>query len=238
MLFGGNTKYMLISEIFSSIDGEGSRAGYLATFIRTIGCPLRCSYCDTKYAFEPDDTTKDMTIDEIVDTCKNLGNFRITLTGGEPLIQKDINSLLESLILNHFEVNIETSGSIYFDMNKASKVINDAYSQGKLFFTYDYKCPSSGMTDRMKPEIFENLGNNDIVKFVVGSEEDLNCMKQIVTDLENKYVYTQPNYFVSPVFGNIEPSEIVDYLKKNNLQNVRLQLQIHKIIWDKNKRGV
>ena len=100
----GEIIVMLISEIFSSIDGEGSRAGYLATFIRTIGCPLRCSYCDTKYAFTPDETTKDMTIEDIVNTCKKLGNFRITLTGGEPLIQKDINTLIEALLLNNFEV--------------------------------------------------------------------------------------------------------------------------------------
>lgn len=229
---------MLISEIFSSIDGEGVRAGYLATFIRTIGCPLRCSYCDTKYAFQPDKNTKDMTIEEIVNTCKELGNFRITLTGGEPLIQKDVNELLEALLKNHFEVNIETSGSVIFDMNNASELINESYQKGLLFFTYDYKCPTSGMTDKMKPEIFENLRNCDIVKFVVGNKEDLNCMKKVVEDLENKYIYTQPMYYVSPVFGNIEPAEIVNYLKDNNLQYVRLQLQIHKIIWDKNMRGV
>lgn len=229
---------MLISEIFSSIDGEGSRAGYLATFIRTVGCPLRCSYCDTKYAFQPDETTKDMTIEDIVNTCKKLGNFRITLTGGEPLIQKDINNLIEALLLNRFEVNIETSGSVIFDMNNASEIINNAYATGSLFFTYDYKCPSSGMTDKMQSIIFKNLGTNDIVKFVVGSNEDLDCMKKVVTNLENIYTYFTPKYYVSPVFGNIEPSYIVDYLKKNNLQQVRLQLQLHKIIWDINKRGV
>lgn len=228
---------MLISEIFSSIDGEGSRSGYLATFIRTIGCPLRCSYCDTKYAFEPDENTKDMTIEDIVNTCKALGNFRITLTGGEPLIQKDVNSLIEALLSNCFQVNIETSGAVYFDMESASDIIKEAYyRKGSLFFTYDYKCPTSGMSDRMIPKIFENLGKNDIVKFVVGSKEDLDCMKQVVTDLEDKHIHSV--YFVSPVFGNIEPSDIVDYLKDNNLQHIRLQLQIHKIIWDKNMRGV
>lgn len=228
---------MLISEIFSSIDGEGSRAGYLATFIRTVGCPLRCSYCDTSYAFKPDNNTKDMSILEIVNTCLNLCNPRITITGGEPLIQNNIKELIESLLVNGFYLNIETSGSVFFNIKECNDIIQDAYNDGRLFFTYDYKCPTSGMSDKMKPIIFENLGPKDILKFVVGSVEDLDFMKSIISDLDSRHNYIN-KYYVSPVFGNIEPVTIVNYLKDNNLQNVRLQLQIHKIIWDVNKRGV
>ena len=108
---------MLISEIFSSIDGEGVRAGYLVTFIRTIGCPLRCSYCDTRYAFKPDENTKDMSVTEIVQKCQKFKNKRITLTGGEPLVQPDIWDLIKQLLKCNFEVNVETSGAIYVDKN-------------------------------------------------------------------------------------------------------------------------
>ncbi len=228
---------MLISEIFSSIDGEGVRSGYLATFIRTIGCPLRCSYCDTSYAFQPDNNTQDLTVNEIVNECKKLKNKRITLTGGEPLIQKDIWNLIEQLVVSGFQINVETSGAVYVDYNEFSKPIKTAYESNNLFFTYDYKCPSSGMNDKMDNRIFDNLGENDIVKFVVGSKEDLDCMKQFTSELNTKHTYKN-KYYVSPVFGNIEPVNIVEYLKENNLQDIRLQLQIHKIIWDKNMRGV
>lgn len=228
---------MLISEIFSSIDGEGSRAGYLATFIRTVGCPLRCSYCDTSYAFEPDDSTKNLTIDEIISECRKLKNRRITLTGGEPLIQKDIWILIEQLLKHNFKVNVETSGAIYVNKNNFNKVLAEAYYVGDLFFTYDYKCLTSGMSDRMNIKIFNELGSNDIVKFVVGSKEDLDYMFNIITELDKNHNYLD-KYYVSPVFGKIEPAQIVEYLKSNNLQNVRLQLQMHKIIWDINKRGV
>lgn len=228
---------MLISEIFSSIDGEGSRSGYLVTFIRTIGCPLRCSYCDTRYAFEPDENTKDMSITEIVQKCQELKNKRITLTGGEPLIQPNIWKLIEELVKLNFQVNVETSGSIYVDKTKFNFFLAEAYYCGNLFFTYDYKCPSSGMNTKMVDKIFNELGTNDIVKFVVGSLEDLNCMKDYIGNLEFKHHYKN-KYYVSPVWGSIEPSQIVNYLKENNLQNIRLQLQLHKIVWDKNMRGV
>jgi len=227
---------MLISEIFSSIDGEGSRSGYLVTFIRTIGCPLRCSYCDTSYAFRPDNNTKNLSIEEIINECISLKNKRITLTGGEPLIQPDIWKLIEKLTDLDFEVNVETSGAVYVDKKQFSYKVSEAYYKGKLFFTYDYKCPSSGMTDKMIDKIFVELGTNDLIKFVVGSAEDLDCMKSVVTKLSP---YNHKNqYYVSPVFGKIKPEQIVDYLRENNLHNVRLQLQIHKIIWDPNKRGV
>lgn len=228
---------MLISEIFSSIDGEGVRAGYLVTFIRTIGCPLRCSYCDTRYAFKPDENTKDMSVTEIVQKCQKFKNKRITLTGGEPLVQPDIWDLIKQLLKCNFEVNVETSGAIYVDKNNFNSFLNNEYYVGKLFFTYDYKCPSSGMTDKMDDRVFEELGPNDLIKFVVGTKEDLDCMKNLVLKLDKKHNYKN-SYYVSPVFGNINPADIVTYLKENDLQNVRLQLQIHKIIWDVNKRGV
>ena len=108
---------MKVVEIFKSIDGEGIRAGYPATFIRLFGCNLRCSYCDTPYGYEGNDY-KEMTVDEIVQECMCLNCPRITLTGGEPLIHKDVNILIKNLLVNGFEVNIETNGSVDVELLK------------------------------------------------------------------------------------------------------------------------
>lgn len=228
---------MQINEIFSSIDGEGIRTGYLVTFIRTQFCSLKCSYCDTAYSLEACDAQgnkqyTDMTVDEIVKKCKELGNKRITFTGGEPLIQKDAKELLSKLTLNDFEVNIETNGNIPLKPFKKFD-IDMPIAQCNIIMTMDWKSPSSGMREKMLEENLYSLGFRDVLKFVVGSKEDLDDMKNLV---QNHRLNCE--IFVSPVFGKIEPAEIVEYIKENNLQNVRMQLQLHKIIWDPAKRGV
>lgn len=226
---------MLISEIFSSIEGEGIRSGYLATFIRTYGCNLRCNYCDSMYAVDEtidlfgNKNFRQMTVQDIVNECKHIGNKRITFTGGEPLIQKDAKELIGELLDNHFEVNIETNGAVPIK----DFVYFRNRNMAKLIVTMDWKSPYSGMRNKMIEENLIDLRYFDVLKFVVATKEDLDDMKNI---LENNNIYC--NIFVSPVFGKIEPFEIVDYLKQNNLQNTRIQLQIHKLIWDKNMRGV
>lgn len=224
---------MKICELFSSIEGEGIRAGYPCTFIRTVGCNLRCEWCDSKYSFKEEDTTKDMTVQEIVDECYNLGNYRITFTGGEPLLQPDAMDLIKALVEKGFEVNVETNGAVDIEPFVAYRNSSITPSEN-LFFTVDYKCPSSGMEDKMIHDNHLYVNQNDVIKFVVGSQEDLKAMKHFVEN--HKYFYD--HIFVSPVFGMIEPVEIVDFIKENKMQNVRLQLQIHKFVWDKNKRGV
>lgn len=226
---------MLISEIFSSCEGEGIRSGYLATFIRSYGCNLRCNYCDSMYAVDEtidlfgNKNFKQMTVQDIINECKHLGNKKITFTGGEPLIQKEAKELIDKLLDEGFEVNIETNGAIpikdfiYF-RNK---------NMTKLIVTMDWKSPYSGMRDKMVEENLKDLRSIDVLKFVVATKEDLDDMKNT---LENNDIYC--NVFVSPVFGKIEPFEIVDYLKQNNLQNVRIQLQMHKLIWKPDMRGV
>lgn len=209
---------LYVNEIFDSIEGEGKRAGELTTFIRLTGCNLRCSYCDTAYAFKEGHP---MTVQEI------LGEVHypnVTLTGGEPLMQ-DIGELLEAL--QSHNVNIETNGSLniqkYFDFDN-------------VFFTVDFKCGTSGMTKEMLPHNFKNLRKRDVLKFVVGSHDDLVQAKELYLffygNLRNRHIY------VSPVFGKIEPAEIVDFMKKENLRKWRIQLQLHKFIWDPEKRGV
>lgn len=212
---------MKVVEIFKSIDGEGIRAGFPVTFIRLEGCNLRCSYCDTHYSYD-DAKYTEMTVQEIVDVVEYMGCKRITLTGGEPLIHTDVEKLIYELTNKDFEVNIETNGSVD---------ISDYIHNPKVIITMDYKCPSSGMEDKMLLRNLRYLRPEDVLKFVVGSEEDLNVCK-------TRMSVTSAQVFISPVFGNIEPKEIVEYMLKNKLDNCRVQLQMHKIIWDPNQKGV
>ncbi len=230
---------MKIVEIFKSIEGEGSRTGYVATFVRSFGCCLRCKYCDSMYANESqeDQIILDLTPDEIVEECKKLKTPYVTLTGGEPLIQKQMPELIEKLLLNGFLVNIETSGAVDtkpFRDHVHNNVSSDLWNN--LMFTIDYKSISSGCSDRMVNTNFSvTLWDRDVVKFVVGSEEDLDQMKEMVRKIR---VYSQCDIFVSPIFGDIEPKQIVEYLKDNDMFDVRMQLQIHKFIWKPDERGV
>lgn len=228
---------MLINEIFSSIEGEGIRSGYLATFIRTQGCNLRCSYCDTEYAQDFIDGDKksqyiDMSVSAIVKRCFELKNQRITFTGGEPLLQSDAVELLEILTQNDFIVNIETNGSIDLSILFAENNIK----LDNVIITMDWKSLSSFMNKEMRPTNLPYLRSQDVLKFVVGSHIDLLEMCRVLK-LVNQ-LKCQASIFVSPIYGQIQGDEIVEFLKTENLQNVRLQLQLHKYIWPVDKRGV
>ena len=212
-----------VSEIFRSIDGEGIRTGYPVTFIRLYGCNLKCSYCDSCYATTDGDYTL-MSISEIVEHANYFGLHRITLTGGEPLACDQCYDLVNALTGAGYKVNIETNGSLsilpYVDMKN-------------VIITMDYKCPSSNMEDRMNRLNLPVLRSSDVLKFVVGSKLDLSTMLRVINGYD-----ISANIFVSPVFGEIDPKEIVDFLICNEVENVRIQLQLHKIIWDPNLRGV
>lgn len=212
---------MLISEIFYSISGESVNAGYPTVFVRTFGCNLRCSYCDSMYAVTGRDF-KEMTVDEVFDEIEKFKCYRVILTGGEPLLQKDIMDLIIRLNENEYCVEIETNGAVD---------VGEVCNWGGVIVTMDWKSPSSGMNDKMIESNLTNLHASDVIKFVVGSKEDLDEMKRVLPK-------TRARAFVSPVFGEIEPKDIVQYLLDNHLNNVRFQLQIHKFVWDKDKRGV
>lgn len=214
---------MRVVEIFKSIEGEGKRAGLPCTFIRLYGCDLDCSYCDTDYGRKGGNYTE-YTIDEILDKVKELGLKVVTITGGEPLIHPEVYDLIESLTDENYWINIETNGA-----NRLT-VFPGFYP---VFYTMDMKCPSSGMTRFMLKENLNFLGVQDVLKFVVGSEEDLQFAKKIID--ENQL---SCEIYFSPVFGKIEPSQIVDFILENHLDDCKVQIQIHKIIWDPNKRGV
>lgn len=210
---------MLISEIFGSISGESVHAGYLTTFIRTFGCNLRCKWCDSMYAVS-DGVAKKMTVPEIVEQVEQIGYRNVILTGGEPLLQGDAIDLIQTLLDRGYLVEVETNGATDVSKIPARAVI-----------TMDWKCPSSGMTSKMLHNNLGILRPKDVIKFVVGSIEDLDEMQRILPK-------TRAQAFVSPVFGKIELPTIIEYLKKYDLQTVRFQLQIHKFVWPVDARGV
>lgn len=214
-------KEFSVNEIFSSIDGEGIRTGYLTTFIRFNGCNLSCTYCDTDYAqcvLEPN-----MTLQEIMDKVRSFTNNRITITGGEPLLQKNISKLIENLSFAGYEVNIETNGSIK---------LPQCCALPGVFVTMDWKCPSSGQHSKMNEDNLNHLYSTDVLKFVVGTEEDLQeCLRIYDMSLD---VY----FYISPVFGKMQPKRIVEFMKENDMQFATVQVQLHKIIWDPQERGV
>ena len=217
-----------VVEKFISINGEGRRCGQLATFIRFAGCNLNCGYCDTAWANDRKVAFDPMTAEEVYAYIKETQVTNVTLTGGEPLLQQDMGELLELLSQDpELYVEIETNGSVL--LSKFSDLENPPS------FTMDYKLPSSGMERMMALENFDHLTEKDTVKFVSGSMEDLEKAR----DLINKYKLTEKtSIFISPVFGDIELESIVDFMKDNQMNGVNMQVQLHKIIWDPNERGV
>lgn len=240
---------MKVVEIFNSIDGEGKRAGELTTFVRLYGCNLRCKFCDTVYSYSQESDKvpyKEMSITEIIEECDKYNTDNITVTGGEPLIHLDIQYLLRALSEAGYNVNVETNGSVslarYYKDNG-----EHATGYENVWFTVDYKCACSGMEDKMILDNFHRNKNpyKDIVyKFVVGSQDDLFKANEIInnfilsenSDGGNCYIY------LSPVYGDIEPKEIVKFMQEKDMFNskvpIRCQLQLHKFIWPVDQRGV
>jgi len=219
---------MKVVEIFQSIDGEGTRAGYPTTFVRLQGCNLKCSYCDSQYACVPDDSVevRELSPTQVAAEVADIGIPRVTITGGEPLMHKGVIQLIRELCHRGFDVNVETNGSIQPPIRHAN-----------VFYTVDYKTLSSGMSDKMDKYIFTNLGPRDVLKFVVGTKSDLDQARDVLRSfglLNNEHA----QIFFSPVFGKIEAKEIVQYLLDKEMYNCRVQLQLHKYIWDKDMRGV
>lgn len=227
---------MLISEIFDSIDGEGVRAGELCTFIRVFGCNLRCSYCDSMYAVEreySDIPPREMGINEILSRV-NRNYRRVTLTGGEPLLFPESVKLVNRLCDMDYEVNIETNGSCDIVAFRDLVTCNR-----NLFFTVDFKLPSSGEMYSMRISNFDNLEKRDVLKLVIGSEEDMNVASAFVHNLVEKYGVEAPYIYVGVVYGNYELSTVIEeFMKDPLLKDVRFQIQMHKVIWDPEKRGV
>jgi 7-carboxy-7-deazaguanine synthase len=213
---------MKLVEHFVSINGEGRYQGYPTLFLRFSTCNLRCSYCDSPYSYEGGE---EKTVQEIVDIVIKSGLKRVTITGGEPLAQGyDMYLLCNQLLRYGYNVEVETNGS--YD-------ISDLPYNSRLCITMDWKCPSSGMMEHMLTENLDKLESKDVLKFVCGSEDDLLTARHIINHYGPKC-----QVFFSPVFGQIEPKRIVEFMIENKLYNCRVQLQSHKIIWPPEQRGV
>ena len=218
-----------VAEHFASINGESARAGEPAYFVRFTGCNLQCSYCDTAWANSPDASFTPMTAEEILQAIRNSGLRDVTLTGGEPLLQEGMKELLSVLLEEEdLRIEIETNGSVdlqpFTDLNGKRPV-----------FTLDYKLPGSGMENFMNTANYRLLQKEDAVKFVVSDQADLERAAEII----GEYALNERcQVFLSPVFGKIDPETIVQFMLSRRMNGTRLNLQLHKIIWDPDRRGV
>ena len=214
------TNMLKINEIYYSIQGEGTKAGLPCVFVRLTFCNLRCTYCDTEYAFFEG---KDFSIGDIIQEIRAYNCSLVELTGGEPLVQEESLALMKQLADCSFRVLLETGGSLPIkNIDQRVKII------------MDLKTPSSGMSKKNMYENISCLKKGDEVKFVIGSREDYLWSKDIIKkyDLDNK-----TEILFSVVFGKLLPVELVNWILEDKL-NVRFQLQLHKFIWKPQERGV
>jgi len=209
-----------VNEIYYSIQGESSKSGLPCVFVRLTYCNLRCTYCDTEYAFYEGE---DKSIAEIINEVKKYNCKLIEVTGGEPLVQKECLELMKKLCDEGFDVMLETGGSL---------PIKDV--DNRVLIIMDLKCPSSKMEKKNLYENIDYLKPKDELKFVIGNREDYDWSKKIITeyDLKNK-----SKILFSVVFGELEPVSLVNWIIEDKL-DVRYQLQMHKYIWHPEEKGV
>lgn len=212
---------MNICEIFHSIQGESTYSGLPCVFVRTSGCNLRCSYCDTKYAYE---NGKDMSVDEVKEIVGSYDCKLVEITGGEPLLQhEEVNKLASLLLGEGYDVLLETNGSV-----------NIKGIDSRVVRIVDFKCPDSEMSDHIHWDNLNYLSDHDQVKFVLSSRRDYDWAKGIII---NQLSQKRMEILISTAFGSLDPSEAVSWILEDGLK-VRFQLQIHKYIWHPDARGV
>jgi 7-carboxy-7-deazaguanine synthase len=212
---------LLVNEIFYSIQGESTYSGRPCIFVRLTGCNLRCSYCDTRYAYEQG---VNMELTEIINRIAAHRCRLVEITGGEPLLQSQTPILIYKLLENGYEVMLETNGSL--DISRVD---------GRCIKIVDIKCPTSGESDKNDLENLKRLGSKDQVKFVIENRMDYEYAKETMDS--NCPDFPEEQILFSPVSGGIAPSRLAEWILEDNL-NVRLHLQLHKIIWPDRKRGV
>ncbi|MBN1516591.1 radical SAM protein [Candidatus Sumerlaeota bacterium] len=212
---------LAIYEIFQSVQGESTWAGLPCVFVRLAGCNLRCVWCDTDYAFTGG---REMSLGEILEAVARLDCPLVEITGGEPLLQKNCPALAQALIDAGYQVLIETSGALSIDVLPAGAIR-----------IMDLKCPGSGECERNDWRNIELLAPRDEVKFVIADRADYEWARGVIR--EHALQQRCNAVLLSPVFGAIDPRRIAEWMLEDKLP-ARLQLQIHKIIWDPKQRGV
>lgn len=217
-------------EIFETVEGEGTRAGFPTVFVRLFGCNLRCSWCDTKYSYPPSEAEFTMTISEIVAAVSRYRSRHICLTGGEPLLYGETSAelLRELASLEQFaDIHVETNGAI--DLAPFIAGINSP----KVRYICDWKLPDSGESEKMIAGNLVLLRDCDELKFVIGSDSDF---EEAVRVLEMFPTKALPLF--SPVWETMPPRKLVELMLDRGLSHVKLNMQMHKIIWDPAMRGV
>lgn len=213
-----NPPQLRISEIFYSLQGETSRVGLPTVFVRLTGCPLRCTYCDTSYAFTGG---QNMDIAQILEEVARHRAHYVTVTGGEPLAQKNCLLLLKALCDEGYDVSLETSGAL--DVTEVD---------ARVVKVLDIKTPDSGELGKNMWSNLERLNPHDEIKFVLGSESDYIWARQVLNEhaLDKKCAV-----LFAPVQGNLLPEDLAEWILRDRLP-VRLQVQLHKLLWG-NERG-
>ena len=208
-----------INEIFYSLQGESSRIGIPTIFIRLTGCPMRCNYCDTAYAFHEG---KNYSFDEIINEIQQYKTNFITVTGGEPLAQKSCKDFLAKLTNLGYEVSLETGGAISIDqVHEKVKII------------LDIKTPGSGEVENNFWENLTLIKDQDEIKIVITNHDDYKWAKKLI---KNKNLYEKYDILFSPSYSDLDPNKLAGWILEDNL-SVRMQVQLHKIIWGE-KKGV
>jgi 7-carboxy-7-deazaguanine synthase len=219
---GGDS--LTINEIFYSIQGESTFAGQPCVFVRLTGCDLRCTYCDTEYAFYEG---KKRTLDSIMQEVATHPCRLVEVTGGEPLLQKRVHRLMGRLCDEGYTVLLETSGA--HDISAIDP---------RVHRIMDLKTPSSGECARNRLENLAHLGPRDEVKFVIGSDEDYAWATAQIRAGIPGWADRVNAILVSPVFGKMTPLDLATRVLADALPRVRMQVQMHKLIWEPNQRGV
>jgi len=209
---------MELSEIFYSLQGESSYAGLPCVFVRLAGCNLRCTYCDTKYAYESEFT---LSVKEIIKEIEKYHPVKLVeITGGEPLLQGEAIKLMQLLIKKKYKVLLETNNSISLE-NVPKQVIK----------IVDFKTPSSGMSDKMLWENIQYFNEKDELKFVIADKQDFNWALKII----KKYELSKFRILFSPVFGILDQAELAEWILKMKLP-IKLNVQLHKLLWGNKRR--
>jgi len=211
---------MKVTEIFTSIQGESTFCGLPCTFIRMTGCNLRCKYCDTPYALEGGE---ELDLDQIMDKVKEAGISLVELTGGEPLLQEECYLLINLLLEEGYTVLLETNGSLTLEKldSRVMKIV-------------DIKCPGSGMSEKMDFSNVNYLTGKDEVKFVISDKGDFDWAKGII---DTYGLIEKCKVLISPVLSRLEAKEVAGWILEERIP-VRLQLQLHKVIWPDLDRGI
>jgi 7-carboxy-7-deazaguanine synthase len=211
-----------VNEIFYSIQGESSYAGRPCVFVRLTGCNLRCSYCDTQYAY---DQGKEMALLEVLERVDSFQCPLVEITGGEPLLQASTPDLIVALLGKGHQVLLETNGTL--DVSRVDE---------RCIKIMDVKCPSSGEHERFDMENLGRLTAGDELKFVLGNREDYEFAREFQTHLRTILTIKNVIHF-SPVYGLMASSSLAEWILTDHL-DVRFQLQLHKLIWPDRERGV